>query len=222
MQQTIPIESVRALQIQKVRKLFPFALNETCITYQSIADLYTFMMEYEYDENIQKLRNRLYLLFNVFYRIIEQLIKIYQIVKITRLNVKHILVDIQREDSLRIHFINLHEKDNLISFDENLQEISQMCMDILKNHQNQMMKKINDMPDHKSNEESNGYEENQLIKEIQYATILSNQFLELLKGPMNFKDVLKFLVQNKIELSFNSPLQYIHEEERTAIQFDEY
>ncbi|CAK82276.1 unnamed protein product (macronuclear) [Paramecium tetraurelia] len=172
-------------------------------------------MEYEYDENIEKLRNRLNLLFKIFYRIIEQLIKIYQIVNITKLNVKNILVDFTKDASQIVHFINLHEKDNLISFDENLQEVAIMCMD------NQMIKTINHMPDHKSIEESNAQQENQIIKEIHFATILSNQFLYLLQEPMNFKDVLKFLVQNKIEINFISPLQYSNEEEIVQY-YDDY
>ncbi|CAD8058740.1 unnamed protein product [Paramecium sonneborni] len=200
MQENLKIEESKVNQVLKVQKLFPFQINGDTIVYQSkyVKNLYTIINEEDHHDK-RKMFDKLSTLFRIFYGIIQLLIQTYQIINLSRLNSKTILVELTNGDYPQIHFTNLHERINLVTYNENFIEIKLLCQQAFKSFQ---QKQINDLKDKCPSEEKQ-----QTIKGIHYATALLNQFLNQLETDLYFKNIKEFLLDNNINLLDEKLLQ---------------
>ncbi|CAD8132321.1 unnamed protein product [Paramecium octaurelia] len=140
-------------------------------------------------------------LFIITNKIVDQLLKVYQISKLAKLEMDSIYVNIENNE---ITFTNVHINKDLVSYEDNLNQIIEISYQIFLKHQEFLKSLIN---------ENNTVD---LSKRIQYITEFSNQVLGILKTA-NYHMELNQFVQKNIK-----DKQLIHDNFKDVIEIDQY
>ncbi|CAK66598.1 unnamed protein product (macronuclear) [Paramecium tetraurelia] len=140
-------------------------------------------------------------LFIITNNIVDQLLKVYQISNLSKLEMDSIYVNNENNE---ITFTNIHVNKDLVSYEDNQNQIFEISYQFFLKHQEFLISLIN---------EDNRVD---LSKKIQYITEFSNQVLDTLKTANYHKELNQFVQKNIKDK------QLIHDNFKDVIEIDQY